>query len=129
MNFFLSRSLISLFFFATLLGLFTVPVALSQISPEEHASHHGGGSSETQLPVSGTPQQGTTQGMMPGMGEMMKGMGVPPAKELYPSLMELPDLPREKWEEVQAKAHARMQSGMDLLSRGIADPKQLLAGG
>ena len=57
--------------------------------------------------------------MMAEMGKMMKGMGTPPAKELYPSLMELPDLPPEKRGEVERQAHGRMEEGLGLLSMGL----------
>jgi len=53
------------------------------------------------------------------MGEMMKEMGKPPRKELYPSLMELPDLPPEKRAEVGQLAHERMEAGTALLSSGL----------
>lgn len=57
--------------------------------------------------------------MMEGMGEMMKNMGVPPPKALYPSLMDLPDLPPEKRDEVQRAAHERMKSGTDLIAEAF----------
>ena len=46
-------------------------------------------------------------------------MGVPPPKELYPSLMELPDLPLERRAEVQALAHTRMKEGTAGLANGL----------
>ena len=54
------------------------------------------------------------------MGDMMKSMGVPPPKELYPSLMELPDLPLERRAEVKEQAHARMKDGAALLSSALS---------
>lgn len=56
---------------------------------------------------------------MEGMGEMMKNMGAPPPKALYPSLMDLPDLPLEKRDEVLRAAHERMKSGADLMGEGL----------
>ena len=59
-------------------------------------------------------------GMMGGgMGDMMSAMGVPPPKELYPSLMELPDLPLERRAEVQELAHTRMKEGTAGLAGGL----------
>jgi hypothetical protein len=58
-------------------------------------------------------------GMMAQMGPMMKAMGTPPSKELYPSLMEMPDLPPEKRGEVERQAQDRMQEGLGLLSMGL----------
>jgi glycine betaine catabolism B len=55
--------------------------------------------------------------MMQGMEEMMRGMA--PPKELYPSLMDLPDLPPEKRTEVQRAAYERMQSGTTLMINGL----------
>jgi glycine betaine catabolism B len=55
--------------------------------------------------------------MMQGMEEMMRGMA--PPKELYPSLMDLPDLPPEKRPEVQRAAYERMQSGTALMLEGL----------
>ena len=54
-----------------------------------------------------------------GMGEMMKEMGKPPPKELYPLLMDVPDLPPEKRPEVEQLAHDRMKAGAALLSSGL----------
>jgi ferredoxin-NADP reductase len=53
------------------------------------------------------------------MGEMMRGMGAAPPKELYPSLMDLPDLPPEKRAEVQRAAYERMLSGTTLMLEGL----------
>jgi len=52
--------------------------------------------------------------MMQGMGEMMRNMGAAPPKELYPSLMDLPDLPPEKRTEVQRAAYERRASAFRL---------------
>ncbi len=93
----------------------------AQVSPppsqDEHAKHHPAQSGD---PSTTPPPAGSAQpGMMEGMGEMMKGMhGVPP-KALYPSLMELPDLPPERREDVQRAAHERMQSGTTLMGEGF----------
>ena len=54
-----------------------------------------------------------------GMGEMMKEMGKPPPKELYPLLMDVPDLPPEQRAEVKQLAHERMKAGAALLSSGL----------
>lgn len=58
-------------------------------------------------------------GMMEGMGEMMKGMGGAKAKELYPSLMDLPDLPLAKRLEVEQQAGERMRSGVALMNSSL----------
>jgi ferredoxin-NADP reductase len=51
--------------------------------------------------------------------EGMAGMGVVAPKELYPSLMELPELTSEKRAEVQQQAHERMTSGTARMSQGL----------
>jgi ferredoxin-NADP reductase len=85
--------------------------AYSQVSPEEHQKHHPGQN-----------KVGPSQGMgsdMEDMGGMMEGMGKPSPRELYPSLMTLPELTRERREELIGQAHARMQEGTRLFSRGL----------
>lgn len=99
-------------------SLFVSAMALSQVSPEEHAKHHPqppGPPSDTP----GPPESAPGAGMMEGMGEMMRNMGAPPPKALYPSLMSLRDLSPEQRDEVQRAAHERMQSGTDLMAAGL----------
>ena len=55
-----------------------------------------------------------------GMGEMMKQMGVPPRKELYPSLMALPDqVTPEVRAGIEQLAQERMRAGVAMLSSGL----------
>ena len=49
--------------------------------------------------------------MMGGMGGMMKNMGKPPPKQLYPTLMALPELSPEQRTEVEHAAAERMHAG------------------
>ena len=57
---------------------------------------------------------------MEGMGEMMKGMmGKTPPKELYPTLMALPELTPEKRREVEQQAAARMHAGTVLMGQAL----------
>lgn len=106
-----------------------------QVSPEEHASHHP----EQSIPEAPASQSDVGQnvpavvtsepdakaangegGMMGGgMGKMMEQMGAPKPKQLYPSLMALPDLPLERRQEVQQQAHDRMKAGAALMSEGL----------
>jgi hypothetical protein len=56
-----------------------------------------------------------------GMGEMMKQMGVPPRKELYPSLMALPDeVTPEQRAGIEQLAQERIQAATALLSSALA---------
>lgn len=90
--------------------------AYGQVSPEDHAKHHPGQGQEKK------PAGGEMGGMMD-MDKMMGGMmcgGPPPqVKELYPSLMDLPELSPEKREEIQRQAHERLQMGVSFLSQGL----------
>ena len=100
--------------------------ARGQVSPEEHAKHHpnqskGDGTAAEQGNGSRGPGPG---GMMGGgmggmMDEMMEKMGAPKPKEMYPRLMNLPDLPMEERAEIEREAHQRMIDGTKLLSQGL----------
>lgn len=98
------------------------PPAFGQVSPEEHAKHHpeqakGGGEKGGGM---GGMMGGEGGGMMGGgMGGMMEKMGAPKPKELYPKLMDLPDLPMEERTKIQQEAHQRMMDGTKLLSSGL----------
>lgn len=56
---------------------------------------------------------------MKGMGEMMEGMHAPPPKDLYPSLISLPELTSETRDEIAKQAAERMRSGAELWSAGL----------
>ena len=109
---------------------------------DEHAQHHpapGGaspapanpaaptgmpmpdGGNPTPAPMGGNQPPGAGAGGMGAMmGEMMKQMGVPPRKEIYPSLMALPDeLTPEDRAGIEQLAQERMKAGTALLSSGL----------
>lgn len=94
-------------------------VAFAQISQEEHLKHHP----EQAGKSGGDKSEG---GMMGGgMGNMMEGMmkkmGAPKPKEMYPRLMDLPDLPMEERAKIEHEAHQRMIDGTKLLSESLDD--------
>lgn len=120
--------------------------ALAQIAPDEHAQHHPAPGASPMTPVgnqassAGTGGMGGSQpeaapgggmigsqpeavpggGMGAGMAEMMKQMGTPPRKEIYPSLMALPDeVTPEARAGIEQLAHERMKAGTALLSSGL----------
>ena len=67
--------------------------------------------------MAGAPPAG---GMGAEMGEMMKRMGAPPAKELYPSLMALPDgVTLEERRRIEQLAQDHMKTGSAKLSTGL----------
>ena len=100
---------------------------ISAQSPEEHASHHPGAAGAGAMPATpgaapamgATPGPGGMGGMMEGMGEMMKNMGKPPPKELYPTLMALPELSPEQRKLVEAQAGERMHAGSVLMGHAL----------
>ncbi len=113
--------------FAVWIGLALALPGYGQVSPEDHAKHHPGqgnvGSAKAGMPGMAAggqaPAKGMGGGMMEGMEGMMEGMGKAPPKELYPTLMSLPELTPEQRKEVRDQAKERMQSGVALLSEGL----------
>ncbi len=106
--------------------------ARGQESPGGHASHHP----DQAQADTGTNAQGSGSGKSPGggmmgggkggmmgggggMGGMMEKMGAPKPKEMYPKLMDLPDLPLEERAQIEQEAHQRMMDGTALLSTGL----------
>jgi hypothetical protein len=91
-------------------------------SPDEHASHHPPTAGTMAATPGGTPASGTPAaggGMMEQMGEMMKNMGKPPPKQLYPSLMALPELTPEKRQQIEQQAAERMHAGTMLMGQAL----------
>ena len=94
----------------------------AQVSSEEHASHH---------PEDSTLENGVSHdsedaepsassgGMGAGMGAMMEQMGVPPPMDLYPSLMNMPGLMPEEYQEIEQRSKERVQSGLALMTEAI----------
>ncbi|MEQ8612739.1 MAG: FAD-binding oxidoreductase [Gammaproteobacteria bacterium] len=118
-RFFHSRSRVSLSILLMLL-IFSVRITQAGVSPEEHNAHHPGPPSMSQQDsASSLPGPATAPGPMEAMGEMMRNMGVPPPKEIYPSLMTLAVLTQEKREEVESAANERMASGTELMTDGL----------
>lgn len=87
--------------------------AMAQPSPSEHEKHHP-------KPPNGGAADQTGPGMMGDMGKMMEKMGAPKPKQLYPSMMALPDLPLEERQKIQQQAHDRMKAGAVLMSESLA---------
>lgn len=109
-------SLLSRYLFIGLVSLFTeltfVLPAHCQVSPEDHAKHH-----PEQAQKGASTGQGS--GGMEGMGGMMEHMTKPPAKELYPSLMELPELSPEQRDNIRRQAFERMKTGTAMWSEAL----------
>jgi len=107
--------------------LFASACLLAQ-TPEEHAKHHGSAESPSASPTAPAGPAGATAapGVEIGSGDTgcggagcMRG----PARQLYPTLMALPDLPLEQRADIERQAHARMIEGtrqMTVATSGIA---------
>ncbi len=135
--------------FATLwLILACANTAPAQMSAAEHASHHApppGGAAASPMASQATQTVPTAAGGSPaampatpsgmgdvsampaqpgaatgGMGEMMKGMGTAPTKEIYPTLMSLPDgIDADQRVAIDQLARERMNGGTAALSAGL----------
>jgi len=92
---------------------------------EEHASHHpdqaaGASPAAAAMPAGEMPGGEKPAGAgMGDMGKMMEGMGKPPPKELYPSLMALPELTPEKRREVEQQSAERMHAGTAIIVQSL----------
>ncbi len=97
--------------------VFSATTGAAQVSPEEHRQHHpeqaGGG-------APGAGEDGGSGGGMGGMMDsMMERMGAPAPKEMYPRLMDLPELSTEQLADFEREAHQRMIQGTRLLAEGL----------
>lgn len=99
--------------------LCALPLSAQEMSEEEHLSHHP--ELQGEKATSRPKKEGGMGGMMEGMGNMMEKMGVPPPKDTYPRLMDMPSLPQEKRAEFEQEAHARMQAGAAMMTKAIAE--------
>lgn len=122
--------LLATFFFAT------ASTMVAQ-TPEEHASHHPSAGADTtavkgsmsvvkntgaamQDPTAGSKTGGMgAAGMGGGMGDMMKEMGKPTNKEMYPTLMQATELSPEKRNEINHLANKLINEGNAILANGL----------
>jgi hypothetical protein len=96
-------------------------------TPEEHASHHPDqapaatqpGASPAAMPGAMPAGEKPAGGGMGDMGKMMEGMGKPPPKELYPTLMALPELSPEQRKQIEQQANERMHAGAALIAKAL----------
>jgi len=128
------------FFLAVAMLFATAPVAIAQ-TDAGHLGHHPKPATGTDpaaampengkdtgaaksagmgaTPAAGGMGGGAAGGMGAGMGEMMKEMGKPPAKELYPLLMQLPDMSPERRTEIKQLADKYIAEGNELLRMSL----------
>ena len=91
--------------------------AQAQISEEEHKKHHPPTTSDTAAPGSAGGMMGPEMSKM--MDEMMKKMGLPKQRELYPSLINLPSLTEKERSVLEKDAHQRMKQGASLIENSL----------
>src|SRR5262249_39044854 len=103
---------------------------LEKALKQKHQDAPGTGETGGQKKGMGMMEMGGMEGMKPDemmkMMQMMREMKGP--RELYPSLMSLPELSREKRDEVQRQAHERMKAGTALMSHGLERVSNAAAG-
>jgi len=98
-------------------------------SPEEHAAHHPQDPSDTASepatseqasnPTMVDPASAPLSGDLGAMQKMMREMLRPPRKELYPTLIALPEMTSDQRTAVEQAAHERMISGSAEMSRAF----------
>jgi hypothetical protein len=102
-----------------LVGLFLAADVRAQTA-EEHASHHPAATADVSPAAAAMPPGDKPPAAgMGDMGKMMEGMGKPPPKELYPSLMALPELSPERRREVEQQSAERMHAGTVLIGQSL----------
>ena len=112
------------FLVASVCALLAIDEARAQTA-EEHASHHpaqapGAAPAAAAMPPGEMPAGEKPPGAgMGDMGKMMEGMGKPPPKEMYPSLMALPELTPEKRREIEQQASVRMHAGTVIIGQSL----------
>ena len=90
----------------------------SQIS--EHESHH-----PANTPAA-AGMGSESKSMSREMEGMMRQMLNPPPKELYPTLMSLPELTAKQRADIEREAHGRMTTGTRQMSQGLSRMPQLV---
>ena len=95
-------------------------------APDEHAQHHpapadAGAPAPMQLATPASSVAGTSK------GAGMMGMSGQPARQLYPALMALPDLPPEQRAEIEREAYARMSAGASQMTAAVTDMTDAIA--
>ena len=145
---FLSKHLqaILVVMFTVVIISFITTVSMAKNYQSEHESHHPQSSATPDTSMAGMKPKsdmpndtsknmggGAKAGMDGGggmggggMGDMMKGMGKSGNKDLYPSMMEFPELPTEKRNQIIKLANQRVNEANALLLSGMDDLKVAL---
>ena len=110
-----------------ILGSLLTATASKALGQTDHEKHHP---QVTDSVASIRQIQKDTESMpgsMGGMEEMMSNMGKPPQKELYPSMMQVPDMARQTHNEIKRLADERVKQGNALLASGMESLKTAMA--
>ena len=110
----------------------------AQDNPDAHSAHHppaatsgepspppNSGTAPTATPV--TPAASPTASPMGGMGEMMGQMMKQPAKQFYPSLMNMPTLTPEARQYIEREAQQRLATGAQSIGSGETELHHAIA--
>ena len=128
-----SRFLLLMIATVLLVSVYATPACAQASPPGGHLGHHPDPGAAAITPAADQPAPAASTGMAgnpPGaapaggmgaeMGEMMKQMGAPPAKELYPTLMALPNgVTPEERARIEQLAQERMKAGSAILASGL----------
>lgn len=115
---------------ALMLGSTLLAASPQAIAQSEHEKHHPASPTDSTTAMQNPGNKGggsMSGGMQNGMGEMMNEMGKPPTKELYPSLMQLPDMSLQTHNEIKRIADERVTDGNALLAAGMEKLKAATA--
>lgn len=103
-------------------------------TPDEHAQHHPAPADSTEpvpmqqaAPADGVAGTAGGTGMMSCRGQGCMGMSGQPARQLYPALMALPDLPPEQRAEIERQAHGRMNAGASQMTAAVTEMTDAIA--
>ncbi len=88
-------------------------------SSEEHAAHHPQEPGAEVFDPANAQTAAPLSGDMGPMQEMMREMLQPPRKELYPTLIALPEMPPDQRASVEQAANERMTSGSAQMSQAF----------
>ena len=116
----------------------SVGPVFAQDNPDAHSAHHppaatsgepspppNSGTAPTATPV--TPAASPTASPMGGMGEMMGQMMKQPAKQFYPSLMNMPTLTPEARQYIEREAQQRLATGAQSIVSGQTELHHAMA--
>jgi ferredoxin-NADP reductase len=114
------KRFLTVHFFNFAVAIFIMASPVFAQTPDEHASHHPQqATTDTAASMKDTIRAKKSSGMVQEMAEMMKDMGKPTNKEMYPTLMQTNELTPEKRSEIAQLANKQIAEGKALLDMGM----------